>query len=181
MTADGGTSTPGDFVTIGRIVRPHGLRGEVVVQADTDFGDDRFRPGGRLWVGGTPRTIAESRPQADRWVVRFDGVDSVDGAESLRSAVVELPDDEARRMLGAGGYFLHDLVGCRVETEAGTPVGSVAAIYSGAAQPVLGVTSGREEVLVPLVDEICRVVDVAGRRIVIRAIEGLLEANAPER
>jgi 16S rRNA processing protein RimM len=166
-------------IPIGTIVRPHGLKGDVVVQPDTDFGETRFRKGSVVHakVGASTEalTIVASRPQADRWIIRLAGHESIEAAESLRG--VELLVDAAHAPLPQGRYYLHDLVGCEVVTESGVAVGTVTVVYSGAAQPVLGIAGEAGEVLVPLVEAICREVDVSARRIVIAPPEGLLEAN----
>ena len=125
--------------------------------------------------------MASGRPHGGRWVVRFADVTTVELAEGLRGAEVAVPEEEARQSLDEGGYFLHDLIGCAVETDAGVMVGPVDTVYEGAAQPILGVGAAGGEVLVPLVEGICRMVDVVGRRIVIAPPDGLLDANVPER
>lgn len=169
-------------VLIGRIVRPHGLAGAVVVAPETDFGETRFRRGASVWVTpakGQPVkvTVRSSRPQGDRWIVQFDGRTTVEDAEGWRDATVTV-DADALTPLAAGQYYLHDLVGCAVETVEGRHVGPVAVVYTGAAQAVLGITGPAGEILVPMAGDICREVDVAARRIVIAPPEGLLEANA---
>lgn len=168
-------------VTIGRIVRPHGLKGDVVVESATDFAETRFRKGARVTTrGGRELTIAASRPQGDRWVVRFSGLDAIEAVEGLRDAELQIAP-EALGALPAGQYYLHDLVGCTVETAEGQVVGPVAVVYTGAAQAVLGIEGPGGEVLVPMAGEICREVDIAARRIVIAPPEGLLDANRPTR
>lgn len=152
----------------------------MVVEPDTDFAASRFRRGATVWRGDETLVIAASRPQGDRWVVRFEGRDSIEAVEGLRDAELGI-EPEALGALPAGQYYLHDLVGCTVHTEAGVTVGQVATVYTGAAQAVLGITGADGEVLVPLADGICRTVDVSARRIVIAPPEGLLEANVPRR
>ncbi|GMV21775.1 MAG: ribosome maturation factor RimM [Acidimicrobiia bacterium] len=174
-----GTSELRNLVPVGTIVRPHGLKGDVVVQPETDFGDTRFRKGAivhaRIGAAEVVLTIVASRPQADRWIIRLAGHESIEAAEALRG--VELLVDADTAPLPEGSYYLHDLVGCEVVTEGGLVVGPVSVVYSGAAQPVLGIAGEAGEVLVPLVEAICRKVDVTARRIVIAPPEGLLEAN----
>lgn len=171
----------GGGLRVGRIVRPHGLNGAVVVAPETDFGETRFRRGAAVWV--TPVTgepvravVAVSRPYADRWVVQFDGRASVEDAEAWRGALVSVEAGDLAP-LPEGQYYLHDLVGCAVETADGEAVGQVETVYSGGAQQVLGIRSGAGEVLVPLVPAICREVDVAAKRIVIAPPAGLLDVN----
>jgi 16S rRNA processing protein RimM len=178
-----------DMITVGRVVRPHGRNGQVVVLAETDFGAERFKMGERVWrlVGGAaaPLVIRDARPQGAlrqgsgpaRWVVGFDGVSSIDEAESLRDAELRVPAGTLRA-LGPGQYYVHELTGCRVETTTGQVVGSVDRVELGTGTPVLVVAGAAGEVLVPLAEEICRQVDVPARRIVIDPPAGLLELNA---
>jgi 16S rRNA processing protein RimM len=168
------------LVTVGRIVRPHGNQGRVVVAAETDFAADRFRPGAEMWWRRNDRTaratILESRPHDGRWVVRFEGVESIDAAEALRDVELRVPADTLRP-LGPQQYYVHDLVGCQVETMDGTIVGSVDRVEFGTGTPNLVVTGRTGEVFVPLAEAICRRVDPAARRIVIDPPAGLLELN----
>jgi 16S rRNA processing protein RimM len=171
------------MITVGRIVRPHGNRGRVWIAAETDFADDRFRAGETLHVlraGVVERlTIAASRTQGGRWVVGFDAIDSIDAAEGLRGLEVRIPV-EALRELGPGAFYVHDLIGCAVRTSDGRSVGTVERVDLDTGVPVL-VVGGAEEVLVPLVDAICRRVDPGARLIEIEPPEGLLELNSRKR
>jgi 16S rRNA processing protein RimM len=173
----GGQVSGSEPVTIGRIVRPHGLKGDVVVESATDFAETRFRKGATVATrDGRKLTIAASRPQGDRWVVRFAGLESIEAVDGLRDTDLQVEPD-ALGALPAGQYYLHDLVGCVVQTEAGETVGAVATVYTGAAQAVLGIEGVGGEILVPMAEGICREVDVAAKRIVIAPPEGLLDVN----
>lgn len=165
------------MITVGRVVRPHGLKGDVVVESATDFAETRFRKGARVTTSTNGvLTIATSRPQGDRWVIRFTGLDSIKAVEALRDVELQIEPD-ALGALPAGQYYLHDLVGCTVQTADGQVIGPVAIVYTGAAQTVLGITGPAGEILVPMAGDICREVDVAARRIVIVPPEGLLDVN----
>lgn len=168
------------MVLVGRVVRPHGLRGQVVIAPETDFADERFAIGAHVWrqvtSGLVDLTVTGSHQQADRWVVSFDGVTSVEAAEALRGVELRIPE-AARMPLGPDEYYLYDLVGCQVQTEAGIGVGLVQSVYTGAGGALLSVDRDGAEVLVPLVKAMCPVIDVTGRRIVIDPPEGLLDVN----
>lgn len=178
------------MVTVGRIVRPQGRRGEVVVDPATDFGEERFRPGAELWASRAGQitlvAIVASWPHQGRWVLGLSGVASIDEAETWRGAELRVPA-EGLHKLGEGAFYVHDLLGCRVETTTGTSVGEVARVDLGNGTPLLVVTgprgpaTGGPEVLVPLAESICRRVDVGAKVIVIDPPEGLLDLNAPGR
>lgn len=179
--------TPADWdamVTVGRIVRPQGRRGEVVVEASTDFEDERFQPGATLWVrrAGAVTTIdvETSWRHQGRWVLKLAGVGSIGEAEAWRDVELKVPADRLHP-LADGSYYVHDLVGCRVETIEGVEVGEVSGVDFGSGTPVLVVMGGDREVLVPLAEVICRRIDVGAKSIVIDPPAGLIELNDPDR
>lgn len=165
---------------VGRIARSHGNRGQVIVNPDTDFPEERFRPGAELFVarGGavTPVTITSVRFQQGRPILGLAGVESIDAAEELAGLELRIPT-ERLVALPPGSFYRHHLIGCRVETADGRFVGTVTDVEGTphASRLVLEGTKG--EVLVPLADEICRTIDIAARRIVIEPPGGLIELN----
>lgn len=172
------------MVTVGRIVRPHGNRGHVVIDPETDRAEERFAVGAALYAkrsGALERlTVGASRSHDNRWVVGFEHVTSIDGAETLRGLELKIPAD-ALPALGVGGYYVHDLLGCRMETVAGELIGTVRRVDLGAGTPLLAVSTTRGEVLIPLAEPICRRVDVTDKVIVIDPPEGLIELNRTRR
>jgi 16S rRNA processing protein RimM len=165
------------MITVGRIVRPQGHRGQVVVAPETDFGADRFRQGAVVYAMRAGQ-IAELRVTASRefqgrWIVGFDRVTSMNEAEAMRGLDLRIAESDLRR-LDDGTFYVHDLVGCRVETVNGQIVGNVEDVHVGPAAPILTVQGDAGEVLVPFVDAICRRVDLAARLIVIDPPQGLI-------
>jgi 16S rRNA processing protein RimM len=169
-----------ESVLVGRVVRPQGNRGEVIVASDTDFGAARFAAGATLMtrVDGRPGVleVTGSREHQGRWVVAFRGVATIDAAEALRGAELRIPAGSIAA-LPEGAYYVHDLVGCRVETTAGRHVGIVERVDM-AGTPLLILGSDPDEVMVPLAAPICVRIDVARRVIVVDPPEGLIDLNA---
>jgi 16S rRNA processing protein RimM len=122
-------------------------------------------------------TLTTVRFQGGRPVIGIAGVDTMNDAQALAGLELRVPLDTLRA-LPDGTFYRHDLIGCRVETCVGAAVGVVEDVEGGAAGSRLIVASGRGEVQIPLVSEICVVIDPAGKRIVIDPPEGLLDANA---
>src|SRR5215211_3423650 len=120
---------------VGRIARPHGLRGQVVIKPETDFVEERFAEGATMWTrsaaGQEQLTVASSRVQNGRPVVGFEGFTRIEDVERLAGLELRVPDDMLQP-LGPGTYYEHQLVGCAVETVAGAVVGTVAAVEGGA-------------------------------------------------
>ncbi len=173
-------------VVVGRIGRPHGIRGEVSVEPRTDEPDRRFVPGAVLTTEA-PRTAsaAGDRPQRltvraarwhqDRLLVTFEELADRTAAESARGLVLltEVPEDA--RPDDPEEFYDHQLVGLRGGPPAGRGVGEVRAVVHGAAQDLLAVrTDAGPEALVPFVTALVPEVDLAGRVVVVADRPGLL-------
>jgi len=169
-----------DLVLVGRIARPHGLKGHVVVHPETDFPEERFAPGATLWTrsdrGDEQLVVASSRMQGGRPVIGFEAVERLEDAERLSGLELRVPEG-ALRALDEGVYYRHQLIGCAVETTAGRRVGEVVRVDGGAAGSLLAIDGPRGEILIPLAVDIATQVDVAAKRIVINPPDGLLELN----
>jgi 16S rRNA processing protein RimM len=173
-----------DMVLVGRIARPHGLRGQVVVNPETDFVEERFRPGETLWIQTRGRdaslTIASARIQNGRPVIAFEGVSRREDVEPLAGFELRVPETTLRP-LEPGRYYEHQLVGCVVETVQGATLGSVIRVEGGAGVSRLVVDGKGNEILIPLAVDICVDVDVDGRKIRIEPPEGLIDLNETNR
>jgi 16S rRNA processing protein RimM len=157
-------ASPPRRLEVGRVTKPHGLRGEVVVVAVTNR-SERFAPGSSLDAGGRALRVDTSRRHQDRWLVHFDGVDDRTAAESLRGVVLTA---EALGPAPDGELWVHELVGCLVVTRDGVPLGRVDAVEANPAHDLLVLDSGA---LIPMPF----VVEHAVRRVVVELPDGLLE------
>lgn len=168
------------MVMVGRVTRPHGNRGHVVVHPETDFADERFQVGARVFIerdGGVEAlAVIASRPHDGRWIVGFEGVPSIDAAETLRGLELKIPADEIRA-LPPDAYYVHDLVGCEVRTVQGASIGRVERVDMGSGIPMLVVASDGDEVLVPFSAAMGLRVDLTARVIDVDPPEGLIELN----
>jgi 16S rRNA processing protein RimM len=160
---------PESAVTVGRISAPFGIRGELKVLPLTDF-PARFRPGQRLWLQGEPRRIERSRWDKNDVVLKLEGIDTRTQAEGLRGEVLMLPEAAT---LESGRYYLHDIIGLRVEDAAGETLGKVADVLSTGANDVYVVRGDRGELLLPAIDDVVKEVDLTGGRLVVEILEGL--------
>ena len=170
-----------NMALVGRIARAHGIRGQVIVNPETDFPDERFQPGAELFIerGGTVEalTVTTARFHRARPVIGIAGVETMNEAATLAGQELRVPLDRLTA-LPAGTFYRHDLIGCRVETADGRAVGIVRDVEGTLTGSRLVVDGDRGEVLIPLVSAICTAVDAASKRIVIDPPDGLIEANA---
>lgn len=111
------------LIEVGRVVKPHGVRGEVAVHLLTDRPDVRFAADAELYLDGEPVVVVAGRPHQGRWLVQFEGVGDRTGAEQLRNAVLTAPplegDDDTDT------FWVHELVGLTVLDEDGAVIGEV--------------------------------------------------------
>lgn len=173
------------MILVGTIARPHGIRGQVVINPETDFAAERFAAGKTVWTQGRDPAargapeelrIATVRFQGARPIVGFEGRSRIEDVERLAGQQLRVPA-ESQLPLEPGSYYQHELVGCVVETVDGERVGEVARVDGGAAGSLLAVSGARGEVLIPLAAHICVDVDVEAKRIRIDPPEGLLDLN----
>lgn len=169
---------------VGRVARAHGNRGEVIVNLDTDFPDERFRAGATLFVGpetaAEPRQIRDVRFHQGRPVIALEGVESMNDAEALAGAELRMSLDDMAPLPG-GTYRHHDLIGCEVRDRQDRVIGRVTGIEGPMDRSQLVIAGSQGEVLIPLVGDICISVEPAARRIVVDPPEGLIELNAAEK
>jgi 16S rRNA processing protein RimM len=172
-----------EMAVVGRVARPHGIRGQVIVNLETDFPEDRFQPGAELFVhrNGVPEieslVITSVRFHQGRPVIALEGVADMDAAIALAGTELRVPVERLMPLPG-GVFYRHDLIGCAVETREGSRVGLVADVEGTFAGSRLVVHTDQGDVLIPLAEAICTTIDPAARRIVIEPPDGLLEINA---
>jgi len=171
------------FLTIARILRPQGRKGEVAAKILTDF-PARFQQSPSLYLevpGEAPKPIRLEYgwPHKGLIVLKLSGVDSIDSASRLRGLHVLIPWVQ-RTPLPPHQYYQCELQGCRVIAgQSGVEIGVVTAVEPTGGVDLLHVKrpDGKSEVLVPLAQEICTRIDPDARTIVITPPEDLLEVN----
>jgi len=171
-------------VTLARILRPRGLRGEVVAEILTDF-PERLPKLREVWLAdgrSAPRRVRVQRcwlsPRGGgQAVFHFADSNCMEDAERLRGLEVQVPIEQ-RAQLAAGNYFVSDLIGCVVwEAGASSALGSVRDVEFPGGAPLLAIDTNKGEVLVPLAAEFCTHIDVKAKRIEVSLPEGLLDLN----
>ncbi len=174
---------PQRFVAIARIVRPQGRRGEVAAEILTDF-PARFDHLRHVFLEHPDRPpdsfrVESARMHKGRVILKFSGVDSIDGADRLRSLHVLIRREERTELCGHR-YYVSDLVGCRVIAgqEGQRELGTVTSVEPTGGVDLLHVTrpDGRE-LLIPLAEAICTRIDTENRLIVVEPPEALLDLN----
>ena len=169
-----------ETITVGRVLRPHGIRGEVVVEVLSDV-PGRFAPGSEVLAAREGERqvtlkVATSRDHKTGAVARFVGVEDRDGAEGLRGMWLEVPRSGVPAA-PPGTYYHYELLGCRCVTAEGE-LGRVVEVLEDGGGLLLVVDDGERRVPVPFVQSFLRKVDVAGGLIELDLPPGLLDVCA---
>ena len=169
-------------LVVGRVVKAHGITGELAVDIRTDDPDGRFAPGvslrGRPSRGGAERhyVIESVRPHGDRLLVRLEGVADRNSADALRGTLFLVDSEGLPPIEDPDEFYDHQLEGMTVTTTGGVEVGTVAEVLHTAAGELLAVRDADgAEVLVPFVSAIVVSVSLEDRAIAIDPPEGLLD------
>ena len=167
-----------ELVAVAKIVKPRGLRGELVADVLTDFPErfERLENIVALLPDGARRDLKIENFwfQKGRIVFKFAGFDSIEEAETLRNVEVCIPESEAVE-LEEGEFFDWELENCEVETVEGLRLGRVRELMRTGGTEILVVEGAEKEYLIPFAESICTEIDVENKLIKIDAPEGLLE------
>jgi len=168
------------MVTIGQIVRVHGVHGELKVMSLTDV-PRRFEELTEVTVttpsgGQQVLAVCHTRRTARGYLVTFKGISTLGAAAPLVGSLLQIPQEQ-RAPLPDGRYYECDLLGMEVRTEEGAEVGTIAEILPTGSNAVFVVQGpGGVEHLIPGTREVVRMVDVLGRRMTVRQVAGLFDA-----
>ena len=171
-----------EMVAVGAVLRAHGLRGEVLVLPDSQ-NPARFETGSQLFVRDGPSLqrleVASSRPHRGRQLVQFVDVTDRDGAEALRGALLEAPE-ESVPAAEEGTFYYFELVGCRVVDRTLGALGEVTEVVEDGGGVLLSVArpadgGGIRSVLIPFANQLLPEINVEERLIRSDLPEGLLE------
>jgi 16S rRNA processing protein RimM len=168
-------------LVVGRITRPHGVRGELAVDVRTDDPADRLAAGAVLATdpaAAGPLTITRARWHSGRLLLSFDGVTNRDAADELRGVLLVVDSAELGDIADPDEFRDHQLIGLAVYGPRDEHVGTVTDVLHHG-QDLLVVTGAGErageEIMVPFVTALVPEVDLAARRIVIDPPAGLLD------
>jgi len=172
-----GISSP---IIVAKIVKPHALGGEVVLESFTDV-EGRLESTPRFLLLDRGKTVRYLQVRSHRFfngrhVLAFAGVNSRQDAEALRNLELAVEEKELGQ-LDPDRYFIHELIGMRVLLKDGTPVGVIQNVIHTKGVDVLEV-GDHGQILIPFVAKICVEVDPERRQITIDPPEGLLQLNA---
>ncbi|WP_061960452.1 ribosome maturation factor RimM [Demequina flava] len=168
-------------LTVARIGRAHGLKGELTVEVRTDIPEDRLVPGEVYETEPAtagPLTIENVRTQSGRWYVRFEEIATREEADAVRGVELVLDGDESDE---EDAWYVHELVGLGVQRPSGEVLGEVVDLQSMPAQDLLVVRQGSgSRAMIPFVEEFVQEVDLEAGHVIVTPPYGLLDGEQPE-
>lgn len=166
---------------VGKIVNTHGIRGELKIISTTDFPELRFAKGSQLiFVEGDSgrretATVESAREHKGMFIVRFKEWDNINQVEQYKGWAAKV-DEEDLAELDEDEYYFHEIIGCAVMTVEGEKLGEIKEILTPGANHVWVVKRPKgKDVLIPVIDEVVKEVDVEEKRVIVELMEGLLE------
>jgi len=164
-----------EFITIGKILAPWGIKGKLKVEVVTDF-PQRFAPSSKIYIKRQAMTIDSTEWHKRKAIVKLNSVDSVEQAQRLKGQPVEIHHSQLKP-LPEGQYYHFQLIGLEVWTTQGELLGNITEILTAASNDNYIVSSTKGNILIPAIEDVIKSVDLDKRRLVIEAIDGLLSLN----
>lgn len=167
------------YYNVGKIVNTHGIKGEVRVIATTDFVEDRFRPGRKLYIfmEGTSLpievVIKTTRPHKQFQIVSFEGYSSINDVEKFKGGTLKIKEED-RGTLEEGEFYFDEIIGLEVWSEEGEKLGFVKEILQTGANDVWVVKREKKpDLLLPYIEDCVKQVDLTEKKIIVHLLEGL--------
>jgi 16S rRNA processing protein RimM len=169
------------FLAVGKVRRPHGVAGDVLVEIYTDY-PERLKSGTKVFLSGKalPLTIRRQRSHNDGLLLAFDGFTTPEQVGRFRNQILYIEAAHASE-LPEGEYYFHELLGLSVLNETGESLGEVTEIMQTGANDVYVVTNeaGRE-ILLPVIAEVILNVDLVSRSMKVHILPGLVDDGEAE-
>jgi len=170
------TSKPDNLIEIGRLRRPWGLKGELIVAPINDGGLRFYSRFKTIWLADeeSPREdVSWRQDKGGKLYLKLQGITTPEAAKAFSDRTFFAPLEQLPE-LAKGDFYLHELANLRAVNEAGQPLGEVSDVIPGAgganAIIVLKQPNGQERLL-PFIREIVREIDIFGKRIVLRFLD----------
>jgi len=165
-------SSEPEFITIGEIIAPWGIKGKLKVKVVTDF-PQRFAPSSKIYINRQPMTISSAEWHKGMAIIKLDSIDNIEDAQRLRGQPTEIHYSQVYP-LPEGQYYHFQLIGLEVWTTQGELLGTVTEILTAESNDNYVVRGAKGEILIPAIEDVIKSIDVSQGRIVIEPIEGLL-------
>jgi 16S rRNA processing protein RimM len=164
-----------EFITIGTILSPWGVKGKLKVEVATDF-PQRFAPSSKVYINQQPMTIDSVEWHKGKAIIKLTTIDIIEDAEKLRRQLVEIHHSQLQP-LPEGQYYHFQLIGLEVRTTQGESLGKITEILTTPSNDTYVVNGASGEILIPATEDVIKSIDLDKGSLVIEPIKGLLSLN----
>ena len=156
----------GRWFSVGRVLRPHGIRGGIKIELLTD-NEDRFVPGAVVWLKGEKKTVTSIKPLNNAVVITLNGIETPEQVDLYRNEYLQVPEEDLA-VLPEGRFYTHEIVGMQVVKPGGEVWGTVKDTFSNVNTDMIEVAmSNGKTILIPLVAALVGTIDREKRTIVV--------------
>jgi len=170
------------WLTVGKVVNTHGIRGELKILSQTDFADVRFAAGNKLLMVNEENgaslevKVISSRANKNVYILKLEGFTDINAVEKYKGWVLKVSSDQQLE-LDEGEYYYHEIIGCRVVSEEGEELGTISEILSPGANDVWVVDRPKgsgKQLLLPVIDDVLINVNKKEKVVTVHLMEGLI-------
>ncbi|AVI93968.1 Ribosome maturation factor RimM [Oenococcus oeni] len=160
---------------IGRVINTHGIAGELKIDFNTDFPEQRFAKNSELLIAGEKLVVQSSRPFKQFWLVKFSDHENINLVEKYKGEDIFINERKEPR-LSEGEFLVSQIIGLKVIDEKGNSIGKIADSFHTGANDVWTIKkSNGKEILIPYIDQVVKKVDLQNSTVTIELLEGLDE------
>ena len=164
---------PAQLLAVGTVVRPHGLRGELLINSLTDF-PEHLASVDVVYLGDAaePHPLARVRSQRGKFIIQLADCPDRDAAEKYRGQVVQI-SAEVAAPLPPGMYYHHQVIGLAAFSDLGEHLGELVEVLETGANDVYVIRGEQGELLLPVIPSVIRGIDIDARRLTVHLLDGL--------
>ncbi|KKI92582.1 16S rRNA processing protein RimM [Bacillus sp. SA1-12] len=169
------------WFNVGKIVNTHGIRGEVRVISKTDFAEERYEPGNKLYIfkegsNDSIEVVIEShRVHKNFDLLTFEGMHSIQDVEHFKGSLLKVNEEQLTE-LDEGEFYFHEIIGCKVYSDEEEEIGTIREILATGANDVWVIKRKTgKDLLIPYIEEIVKDIDVENKKVIITPMEGLID------
>ncbi|WP_100373227.1 ribosome maturation factor RimM [Bacillus sp. FJAT-45037] len=171
-----------EFFRVGKIVNTHGVCGEIRVISSTDFAEERYAVGTKLWIiepeskKKTPVIVKSHRVHKNFDLLTFEGYPFINDVEGFKGSALFVSEDQLSE-LDEGEFYYHEIIGCEVITDTDECLGEIKEIIETGANDVWVIRreGGGKDILIPYIEDVVKEIDIDARKIYVHLLEGLVE------
>jgi len=171
-----------DYLKVGKIVNTHALQGEVRVISSSDFKEERFKKGSKLFIDYNgayiPVEVKNHRVNKNFDLLKFVDLNHINDVEKYKGCELLVDASELEALEGDEFYF-HEIIGCIVKTTDGDELGIIDDILQTGANDVwvvrqTGERKGEKDVLIPYIHDVVKTIDIENKTVTVQLLEGLI-------